>query len=159
MPRVALRAAGVTGKPCAMTLPPSIARRILAAVMLTLAGCGARASGGAVDEDDGARVPGGEGREVPLEPVARGETSRVGAAPPPELAIGVSGESVVPDRSCDAPIGRGDSDGRACPYLAGGLCYEDQRCACDRYCAAGSACVIHGFLSPGRTQRIDCVEL
>jgi len=141
-----------------MTLQPSIVRRIFVAVALALAGCGARASGGGVD-DDGARVPDGAGGVAPLEPVARGGTSRVGAAPPPEVAIGVSGEGAVPVQSCDAPFGRGDSDGRACPYLAGGLCYEEQRCACARYCSVGSACVIQGFLSPSRTQRIDCVEL
>jgi hypothetical protein len=142
-----------------MTLSPSTSMRILAGVALALAGCGARASGG-VSEDEGARAPGGQGGGVAsLAPVARGGTSQVGAIAPTEISGQVPDEAAIPVESCDAPFGRGDSGGRACPYLAGGLCYADQRCACDRYCALGSACVIHGFLSPGRTQRIDCVEL
>jgi len=155
--RAPLRAAGATGKPGGMTLLSSRSRRLLATLALALAGCGARASGGAAGED-GAREPDGEGGAASLDPVARGGTSQVGAARP-EVSVDVSGEDGLPAQSCGAPFGREDSEGRACPYLAGGLCYEDQRCACDRYCALGSACVIHGFLSTGRTQRVDCVDL
>ena len=132
--------------------------RTLAVVALALAGCGARASGG-VPQDEGGRAPGGQGGVVSLEPLARGGTTQVGASAPTEISGEVPDEVAIPVESCDAPFGRGDPGGRACPYLAGGLCYADQRCACDRYCALGSTCVIHGFLSPGQTQRIDCVEL